>query len=191
MNPQCYVIAGPNGSGKTTFALEFLPRYARCLNFINPDLIAQGISPLDPYGSMARAGRIVLEEIQRNVSRRADFAFETTLSGRTYLRQIRNIEAKGYDVRQFYLWLTSPELALCRIQGRVESGGHPVSEPDVRRRFKCSLAKLFRMYRQLTTSLYFFDNSGEAPLIIFKEEKGDIEVFDESRYQEILGKAMQ
>ncbi|MCF8144156.1 MAG: zeta toxin family protein [Deltaproteobacteria bacterium] len=190
MRPQCYIIAGPNGAGKTTFALEFLPRFVRCLNFINPDLIAQGISPLDPSRSMTRAGRLVLEEIRRNVSRREDFAFETTLAGRTYYRQINGMKESGYEIRIFYLWVPNVELALSRIHGRVEAGGHPVPEIDVRRRYKRSLDNLFHMYRQLTSSLYFFDNSGEAPIMIFKEEEGDIEVFDESRYREMLGGAM-
>jgi predicted ABC-type ATPase len=189
MNPQCYVIAGPNGAGKTTFALVFLPRYARCRNFINPDLIAQGLSPLDPYRSMARAGRIVFEEIRRNVSHLADFAFETTLSGRTYLRQIHDMKARGYDIRMFYLWVPSPELALFRIQGRVESGGHNVPENDVRRRFDRSLPNLFRMYRPLATSLYFFDNSGEEPVQIFQEEEGNLQVFDFNFYHLVLREA--
>jgi predicted ABC-type ATPase len=190
MRPQCYIIAGPNGAGKTTFALEFLPRFVRCLNFINPDLIAQGISPLDPSRSMTRAGRLVLEEIRRNVSRREDFAFETTLAGRTYYRQINGMKESGYEIRIFYLWVPNVELALSRIHGRVEAGGHPVPEIDVRRRYKRSLDNLFHMYRQLTSSLYFFDNSGEAPIMIFKKEEGDIEVFDESRYREMLGGVM-
>lgn len=47
-NRNVYVIAGPNGSGKTTFAVKFLPEYVRCPNFINADLIAQGLSPFSP-----------------------------------------------------------------------------------------------------------------------------------------------
>jgi len=191
MSPQCYIIAGPNGAGKTTFAMEFLPRFVRCLNFINPDLIAQGISPLDPSRSMTRAGRLVLEEIRRNVSRREDFAFETTLAGRTYCRQIQGMKVGGYVIRMVYLWLPSPDLALSRIQARVEAGGHSVPEADVRRRFGRSLANLFLMYRKLINSLYFFDNSGEVPIMIFQEEEGHMEVFDERLYQEILQETMR
>jgi predicted ABC-type ATPase len=191
MRPQCYIIAGPNGAGKTTFAMEFLPRFVRCLNFINPDLIAQGISPLDPSRSMTRAGRLVLEEIRRNVSRREDFAFETTLAGRTYCRQIQGMKVGGYVIRMVYLWLPSPDLALSRIQARVEAGGHSVPEADVRRRFGRSLANLFLMYRKLINSLYFFDNSGEVPIMIFQEEEGHMEVFDERLYQEILQETMR
>jgi len=167
MRPQCYIIAGPNGAGKTTFALEFLPRFVRCLNFVNPDLIAQGLSPLDPGRSMARAGRLVLEEIRRHAARREDFAFETILAGRTYCRQIHGIEIVGYIIRIIYLWLPSPDLALSRIQARVEAGGHSVPEADVRRRFKRSLANLFGIYRPLVNSLNLFDNSGDSPVLIF------------------------
>jgi predicted ABC-type ATPase len=191
MRPQCYIIAGPNGAGKTTFAMEFLPRFVWCLNFINPDLIAQGISPLDPSRSMTRAGRLVLEEIRRQVARGEDFAFETTLAGRTYYRQIHGMKAKGYDIQVFYLWVTNAELALSRIRGRVEVGGHSVPETDVRRRFQRSLTNLFLMYRQLINSLYFFDNSGEVPIMIFQEEEGHREVFDERLYQEILQETMR
>ncbi|MFO7761569.1 MAG: hypothetical protein R6V20_08160 [Desulfobia sp.] len=52
MTKKCYILAGPNGAGKTTFANEFLPIEAECLNFINADLIAQGLAPYQP-GKMA------------------------------------------------------------------------------------------------------------------------------------------
>lgn len=191
MRPQCYIIAGPNGAGKTTFAMEFLPRFVRCLNFVNPDLIAQGLSPLNPGRSMTRASRLVLEEIRRNVSRREDFAFETTLAGRTYYRQIRGMKVSGYIIRLVYLWLPSPDLALSRIQGRVEAGGHPVPEADVRRRFKRSLANLFRIYRPLVNSLNFFDNSGDEPVLIFREEEGKSNIHKWDLYQQILAEATQ
>jgi predicted ABC-type ATPase len=190
MSPQCYIIAGPNGAGKTTFAMEFLPRFVRCLNFINPDLIAQGISPLDPSRSMTRAGRLVLEEIRRQVARGEDFAFETTLAGRTYYRQIHGMKVSGYMIRMIYLWLPSPDLALSRIQGRVEAGGHSVPEAEVRRRFGRSLANLFRIYRPLVNSLNFFDNSGEEPVLIFREEEGKTKIHNSDLYQQILDEAI-
>jgi predicted ABC-type ATPase len=190
MSPQCYIIAGPNGTGKTTFAMEFLPRFVRCLNFINPDLIAQGISPLDPSRSMIRAGRFVLEEIRRQVARGEDFAFETTLAGRTYYRQIHGMKVSGYMIRMIYLWLPSPDLALSRIQARVEAGGHSVPEADVRRRFGRSLANLFRIYRPLVNSLNFFDNSGDEPVLIFREEEGKSKIDNSDLYQQIFREAI-
>ena len=75
----CYIIAGPNGAGKTTFATEYLPHYAKCVNFINPDLLARAYSPFDPDAGMLRAGRTVLERIAEFTEAGTDFAFETTL----------------------------------------------------------------------------------------------------------------
>jgi predicted ABC-type ATPase len=60
MSPSAYVIAGPNGAGKTTFARKFLPNYADCQNFVNADLIAQEMSPLDPERAAFPAGRLML-----------------------------------------------------------------------------------------------------------------------------------
>jgi predicted ABC-type ATPase len=83
LNPSVYVIAGPNGVGKTTFAREFLPAYADCRNFINADLIAQGVSPFRPEAAAFRAGRLMLEEIKLAVKHRESLGFETTLAGRS------------------------------------------------------------------------------------------------------------
>src|SRR5579864_8152616 len=110
--PNCYIIAGPNGAGKTTFATQFLPVYAGCFNFINPDLIARAISPFDPDAGMLRAGRSVLERIAKSATAGKDFAFETTLSGRTYLQVLRAVKKAGFRLHMFYLWIPSPELAL-------------------------------------------------------------------------------
>src|SRR5712664_1931423 len=73
MNPSLYVIAGPNGADKTTFAREFLPNYADCKNFINADLIAQGVSPFSPEAAAFRAGRLMLEEIDLHAKRGESF----------------------------------------------------------------------------------------------------------------------
>jgi predicted ABC-type ATPase len=83
--PRCVVIAGPNGAGKTTFAREYLPRVAKVIHFVNADLIAGGLSPLKPELAAIAAARVVLREIDRLTESRENFAFETTLSGLTYL----------------------------------------------------------------------------------------------------------
>jgi predicted ABC-type ATPase len=91
--PQLRIIAGPNGSGKTTFVRKFLPRYAEVRNFVNADMIAAGLSPFAPETVAVTAGRLMLTEIRRLIDQRATFAFETTLSGRTFepiLRQCRD-----------------------------------------------------------------------------------------------------
>ncbi|MFA7393989.1 MAG: Zeta toxin family protein, partial [Pigmentiphaga sp.] len=86
--PTCWIIAGPNGAGKTTFALDYLPAVAQCQTFINADLIAAGLSPLNPEREQLAASKLYLAEIDRCERARQDFAFETTLSGRGYLRLV-------------------------------------------------------------------------------------------------------
>ncbi|HKW74962.1 MAG TPA: zeta toxin family protein [Terriglobales bacterium] len=120
--PNAYIIAGPNGAGKTTFAREFLPSYAQCSNFINADLIAQGLSPFAPERAAFRAGRLVLSEISGMAERRLDFGFETTLAGRSYLGLIRELKERGYKIHFFYLWLPNAELTLTRIRRTCFAG---------------------------------------------------------------------
>ena len=111
-SPSLYVIAGPNGAGETTFAREFLPHDAKCENFVNADLIAQGLSPFSPAAAGIKAGRLLLKQIHEFAERRADFAFETTLSGKTYVSLLQRFKQQGYAIHLFFLWIPSVELAI-------------------------------------------------------------------------------
>lgn len=134
--PRCIVIAGPDGAGKTTFAKEFLPNEAGVLHFVNADLIAAGLSPLDPPAAQVAAARILLNELDRLAGARDDFAFETTMSGLAYIGRLRRWKASGYRIELLFLKLPSIGMALDRIVQRVRQGGHHVPAVDVRRRFK-------------------------------------------------------
>ena len=90
-----FSLLGPNGAGKTTFALAYLPEVANCQHFINADLIAAGLAPLAPESQLLAASRIFLTEIKARVTARQNFAFETTLAGRTYLRLIQQLRSDG------------------------------------------------------------------------------------------------
>src|SRR5437867_573166 len=105
--PCCIVIAGPNGAGKTTFAREFLPREARVVHFVNADLIASGLSPLRPEIAAFAGGRLFFGELDRLAQSRTDFAFETTLSGLTYLPRLKRWKADGYRIEIVFLRLQS------------------------------------------------------------------------------------
>ena len=158
--PRCVIIAGPNGAGKTTFACEYLPNEAGMLHFVNADLIAAGLSPLKPKLAMLAAGRLMLREIDRLASARESFAFESTLSGRSYLSRIRRWKASGYRIEILFLKLDSPNLALARIRARVKQGGHPVPRADVLRRFERSWRNFLHQYRPLADAWAIYDNSG-------------------------------
>ena len=160
------IIAGPNGAGKTTFARSFLPEEAECRDFINADLIAAGLSPFDPSSVAIRSGRLMMEEIKNRVRQRRSFAFETTLSGLTYVRLIRQWQRAGYQVKIVFLSLPSPELAVARVRTRVAQGGHDVPESVVRRRFEAGLRNFHNRYKKLADSWVLCENSGNRPIVI-------------------------
>lgn len=120
--PTCWIIAGPNGAGKTTFALAYLPEMAGCANFINADLIAAGLSPLSPERQLVAASRLFLKEIEARMAQREDFAFETTLAGRGYLKLIQRMRNDGWQVELIYLALPSVEMSKPRWPQHPHSG---------------------------------------------------------------------
>ena len=150
--PRCILIAGPNGAGKTTFARRYLPENAGMVHFVNADLIASGMSPLKPEIAAIAAARMVLRELDRLVADRADFAFETTLSGLTYVRRLKSWKRAGYRIDIVYLKLSSSRLALRRIAARVRQGGHNVPQADVVHRFVRGWDNFQRVYRSLADS---------------------------------------
>ena len=164
--PKCIVIAGPNGSGKTTFARSYLPQDTTIVHFINADLIAVGLSPLRPQLAAVAAGRLVLREIERFVEGAVDFAFESTLSGLTYERRFQEIKAAGYRLEIVYLRLASTQLALQRVAARVRQGGHAVPAADVVRRFKRSWENFQQVYKPMADSWAIYDNSADSPTLI-------------------------
>jgi predicted ABC-type ATPase len=164
--PRCIIIAGPNGAGKTTFAREFLSKEAEVVHFVNADLIASGLSPLRPELAALAAGRLFLRELDRLAKEKADFAFESTLSGLTYLARLRRWKAAGYRIEIVYLRISSPRLALRRIAARVKQGGHNVPRLDVLRRFRRSWDIFARHYRLLADAWSVYDNSGRTPKLL-------------------------
>lgn len=165
-SPRCIIIAGPNGAGKTTFAREFLAKEAGVVHFVNPDLIASGLSPLRPELAALAAGRLFLSELDRLAKGKNDFAFESTLSGLTYVNRLTRWKRSGYRIEIIYLRISSPRLALRRIAARVKQGGHNVPRGDVLRRFTRSLKNFESQYRLLADEWTVYDNSGSTPKLL-------------------------
>ena len=181
----CYIIAGPNGSGKTTFAMDFLPDYAKCINFVNADLIARGISPFVPEKSSLAAGRMALRKINELIKKRENIAIETTLAGRTYFSLFEKMKNIGYSMNLFYLWIPDLEIAKKRVAERVANGGHNVPVKDIERRFKRSLEN-FEGYSKIMDTILFFDNSNETPELIFEKINDKINISNNELYLEII-----
>jgi predicted ABC-type ATPase len=123
-----YIIAGCNGAGKTTASYTILPEILDCREFVNADEIAKGLSPFQPEKVAFEAGRIMLHRIQELINGKVDFAFETTLSSKTYLHTIKQAKSTGYEIVLIFFWLESVELAKSRVRKRVSEGGHNIPE---------------------------------------------------------------
>lgn len=160
------IIAGPNGAGKTTFAREFLTHEADCPIFINADLIAAGLSPFLPASAALRAGRLMLDEIDRYVAAGASFGFETTLAGRGYAHLIKRWQGYGYRVKLIFLQLDAPETAIARVAERVQQGGHDIPEAAIRRRFVAGLNNFRGLYAPLVDTWALYNNAGREPVLL-------------------------
>lgn len=188
--PTCWIIAGPNGAGKTTFAMEYLPKVARCTHFINADLIAAGLSPLAPERELVAASRIFLREIDERILEEENFAFETTLSGRTYLRLIDRLQRHGWIVELIYLALPNVDMSKLRVAERVIHGGHNIPVKDIERRFPRSLKNLLNIFSHRVDHCVCFINDGEYPVLVF-EQTGDNRDIIHSVHYLLLQKAAQ
>jgi predicted ABC-type ATPase len=184
--PVCRIIAGPNGAGKTTFALKYLPQVAPGTAFVNADLIAAGLSPLAPERQLAAASRLLLQQVAHHVAERHDFAFETTLAGRGYLRLIRKLRWDDWRVELIYLALPNMELSRVRIAERVAHGGHAIAPADIARRFPRSLRNLLDLYAGTVDRTRCFMNSGPAPDIVFVQEDQKRTILNQTLYDQLL-----
>jgi len=187
-NKNVYIIAGPNGSGKTTFAKTFLPEYAKCNRFINADLISAGLSPFSPQQAAIKSGKLVLEQIKENSKNGVDFGFETTMSGVTYLKYFKMFKEKGYKINIFFLWIPGSQLAVARVKDRVAQGGHNVPVKDIKRRFERSTEKFFKQYRLLADRWILFNNAEPKPKIIAKKQNAHIDIVDDDLFEDIINK---
>jgi predicted ABC-type ATPase len=157
--PNLYIIAGCNGAGKTTASFTVLPEMLDCEVFINADEIARGLSPLNPEKAAIEAGRVMLNKINKLVQSNKGFAFETTLSSKSYTNTIRKAVQNGYEVTLVFFWVDSVELAIERVKIRVLEGGHNIPEEVIIRRYYAGIKNLFKLYIPVCNYWMLFNNS--------------------------------
>jgi len=180
-----YIIAGANGSGKTTFAMKFLPEFVKCPNFINADLIAKGLAPFAPERAALKAAKLVLKQIKEFSRQGVDFGFETTLSGKSYYKILKRLKSYGYNLHLFFLWIPSPEIAIMRIKDRVATGGHNIPFEDVKRRFYRGIRNFFGFYNTIFDTWAFFDNSNVKPSLIAENINGVLKIMRKDLFAKI------
>lgn len=182
-----FIIAGCNGAGKTTASYSVLPDMLNCKEFVNADEIAKGLSPFQPEKVAIESGRIMLNRIRDLIKHKLDFAFETTLATKSYVKLIEEAQINGYFVTLVYFWLNTPELAVERVKSRVNAGGHNIPEEVILRRYKSGLRNLSDLYIPICDYWLLIDNS-EPPFSVVAEgfRKEKIEISDKKIFDKIV-----
>ncbi len=164
MSKGLYLIAGANGSGKSTIARLLLPQ--KELVFVNPDEIAKDLSPKDPPSVRIEAGRIALGQMKRLLTQGASFAIESTLSGKAHLSLVREAQSAGYRVTLVYSFLDTVDACIARIALRVKGGGHFVPDEDVRRRYLRSKRNFIELYSPAVDDWMLYYNGDSDPVLV-------------------------
>jgi predicted ABC-type ATPase len=161
--PCIYVLAGTNGAGKSSIAGAMLQSAGT--EYFNPDEAAKRILVANPIIALEEANAAAWNEgrrlLERAISEKGSFAFETTLGGQTIAALLEKAALAGIDVKIWYVGLESPELHIARVRSRVEKGGHDIPEGKIRERYANSRFNLIRLLPKLT-ELLVYDNSEEA-----------------------------
>jgi predicted ABC-type ATPase len=181
--PEVFILSGPNGAGKSTGAALVLPQRFHISEFVNADEIQKS---LGPGASPVTAGRIMIQRMRELRDARESFAFETTLSARTYVPFLQDAQKVGYFIHLAFISLRNPDLAKQRVALRVRRGGHDIPEADIERRFGQGLRNLFDLYIPLVDSWTLCDNSMNGLAVIAQgDREGPMAVHDKKKYDEI------
>ncbi|MGI8668675.1 MAG: zeta toxin family protein [Aridibacter sp.] len=184
------VIAGANGAGKSTVAAFLLRDKLGVSEFVNADVLAQGLSAYSPEKVAIPAGRIMLKRINKLAKAQENFASETTLSTRTFVPKLKRMRKNGYKFKLVFLWLKSEELAVLRVAERVRQGGHNIPTDTIRKRYQKGLRNFFSLYQPIADSWFFYENSNISNLRLIA--KGNLlkidKVKDDKLWQELKEK---
>jgi len=179
-----YIIAGANGTGKSTLASELLP-YEN-LEFLNADEVAKEICSENIESVKIQAGKIVIEKLKELLNKKKSFAIETTLAGKNHIKTIQKAKDLGYKVCLIYSYLDNPDFCENRIKVRVLNGGHNIPKEDIVRRFYRSRENFWNIYKDLVDEWNLFYNGTSEYILVAQHTNNEIEVFSESLYNEFI-----
>ncbi len=186
LDKNLYIIAGCNGAGKTTASFTILPEIINCKEFVNADEIAKGLSPFQPEKVAFESGRIMLTRINELLKENKSFAFETTLSTKSYKGKIEKAKQNGYTITLLFFWLQNIELAKERVKIRVLEGGHNIEPLIIERRYINGIKNLFNIYLPIVDGALIFDNSvGRHELLAQKTVDGNLTITNQLKFNKI------
>ncbi|MEA2013066.1 MAG: zeta toxin family protein [Verrucomicrobiota bacterium] len=172
-----YIIAGANGSGKTTFALNYT--VLNNLYFINADEIAKSYDPNDISKHKVKAGKEFFRQLEVNLNGDKSFMIESTLSGKYLKNVITKAKEKEFKVVLIYLFLETQDENILRVQNRVLNGGHDIPRDDIKRRYSRSRKLFWDTYKDMADHwILFFNGDDNYELIAEDDEILDIEYFN-------------
>lgn len=187
--PEIFVFGGCNGSGKTTFSTTILSSFEPSIEFVNADLIAAELNPLNVDSVALQASRLMLERLKTLSRQKTDFAFETTLAARSFAPFLKQCKNNGYQINLFYIWLNNYDLAIERVAKRVAAGGHNIPQDTIIRRYQRGRNNFFELYSPLADYWIVYDNS-QSPTQIVAEKIPDVPIiiFQSYIWQQIAQK---
>ncbi len=188
--PNLYIIAGANGAGKTTSAFTVLPEIVNCREFVNADLIAKALSPFDYDAASIEAGRMMINRINKLIDDGVDFAFETTLSARSFVKLIEKAKGNKYYITIIFLWVNNYKIAVDRVKSRVREGGHSIGYEIIKRRYIKGIFNFVNIYLNKSDYSLLIDNSGSVPKKIAEVQNADGNmvkiIYEEKKWNKIL-----
>ena len=157
--PDLYLICGPNGTGKSTWSKSIATRHnVVCID--TDALAAGGLSAIT-------AGKVAAEMARTLIANGVSFARESTLTAKFDFQIMQMAKEAGYTIHLTYIRIETLELAISRVQSRVQHGGHDVPEDDIRRRYQRSLENLPRALKSVDDYVVL-DNSEDVYKIVEK-----------------------
>lgn len=157
--PQFFLVAGPNGGGKSTLTFSIRKRFPE-VEVIDPDEIAKGIT--GSFGTVEQAqvaaGKLSIKSVREHIENRSSFLVESTISGSTYLKYAIKAKEAGFRTTFIYIGLESPALSSTRVSERVRLGGHDIPSADLQRRYYRSLENI-KSFIKIFESAHIYDNS--------------------------------
>ena len=192
--PDLFIISGCNGAGKTTASFTILPELLLIREFVNADEIAKGLSPFQPEKVSIEADKIMLRRLQDLLSQNVDFAFETTLSTRSFVGFIKQAKETDYKINLIYYcyyWLDSAELAIERVKIRVAEGGHNIPTDTIIRRYYAGLENFINLYKDKVDYWMLIDNSKTEPELIAEGRTHERQQIQNLEKWEIINKILE
>ncbi len=175
--PSLCVVAGPNGSGKTTTTIQLLAdEWTSGSVYINPDNIARDVfGDWNSPEAVIKAAKAATEQRYECLKKQRDFVFETVFSTAEKLDFLREASRAGYFIRFFYVCTSSPTINSARITQRYLDGGHEVPISKIISRYYKSLLNAAKAI-SFVDRAYIYDNSidGELPRLLYRTIEGKI-----------------